>query len=270
MKSDLTIIVNSSDGFDDCWDPFFKLFTTYWPDCDADIVLNTEFKSYSYPGLNIITSKANVNTPNRKLTWSECLINTLHQIKTPLILYLQEDYFFETPVLSDIVDEFSKKMLEDTTIKYIGLTNTGIYPPYKLWSGDKSLWEASKNSRYRISTQAGIWQRDTLLSYLRADENGWMFEIFGTERSRRRNELFLTVNHDIYNAAKPIVKYIHTGIIKGKWHPSIPALFAKHHIEMDFSKRGMYKEKHWLLRKIETTRKLLKNPVKFYYGIRGL
>jgi len=271
MKNDLTIIVNSSDGFEDCWDPFFKLFSTFWPNCEINILLNTEHKSYAYPGLNISTSKSNSNNPERRLTWSECLINTLHQVKTPFVLYLQEDYFVEKLVLIDVIADFVKKMGEDPSIKYIGLTHFGNYAPFKPWQRDSRLWEVSQNTRYRISTQAGIWQRDILLSYLRPDENGWMFEIFATKRSYRRNELFLTANRDIYSpVATPIMQYEHTGIIKGKWHPLIPALFAKHQIKMDFSKRGMYNEKPWLLRKIETARKLLKNPAKFYNGMRGL
>ncbi len=38
----LTVFINTSDNFEDCWDPFFKLFRLYWPDCPYKIVLNTE------------------------------------------------------------------------------------------------------------------------------------------------------------------------------------------------------------------------------------
>ena len=45
-----TVLVNSSDGFEDCWDPFFKLFDKYWPNCNAPIILNTEKKTYKSTG----------------------------------------------------------------------------------------------------------------------------------------------------------------------------------------------------------------------------
>jgi len=55
--SELSIFVNTSDNFEDCWDPFFKLFSIFWPNCPFPIVLNTETKDYSYPGLNIRCTK---------------------------------------------------------------------------------------------------------------------------------------------------------------------------------------------------------------------
>ena len=67
----------------------------------------------------------------------------------------------------------------------------------------------------------------------------------------------------------PVFPYILTGIIKGKWHMAIPELFTKHQIEVDFSKRGFYVEKSYLLRKIETFKMLLRLPLKFYFGITG-
>ena len=121
-----------------------------------------------------------------------------------------------------------------------------------------------------ISTQAGLWDRETLLSYLRAEENGWMFEIFGTKRAQKKNEIFLTVSSQFYNLkANPIISYIHTGIIKGKWHQEIPDLFKQNRISVNFNERGFYKPKPLLLRKIETARKLLKDPLKFFNGMLG-
>jgi hypothetical protein len=30
-----TVLVNSCDAFEDCWQPFFQLFSRCWPACDA-------------------------------------------------------------------------------------------------------------------------------------------------------------------------------------------------------------------------------------------
>lgn len=263
-----TILVNSSDGYNDCWDPFFTLFNKYWPDCKAPIMLNTEFKSYNFFGLNIKASQVNLGI-NRRLTWSECLIEAIKKIDTPLILYFQEDYFIEKDVMVETINEFATKMLQDKSIKYIGLTDCCNYLPFKKWIGDNRLWEISKNSKYRISTQCGLWDKITLLSYLRPEENAWMFEIFGTKRAKRRDELFLTVNRDL-NIKNLIIFYQTTGIIKGKWLATMPTLFARESLEMDFSKRGFYTEQKPIFRKIETFKKLLKNPLMLYKGLKGL
>ena len=46
-SKDLTIFVNTSDNFEDCWEPFFKLFKLYWPDCPYPIVLSLWFNHFS-------------------------------------------------------------------------------------------------------------------------------------------------------------------------------------------------------------------------------
>lgn len=268
--SSFTILINSCDSFEDCWNPFFKLFSTYWKAPVQEIFLNTELKTYKFPGLNIQSSQVNLSNPDLKLTWSECLIDALKKINTPLILYMQEDYFIEQPVDVPLINEMAQLMYDNSVIKYIGLTRIGSYPPFFNYEKDPRLVVVSKNSRYRISLQAGLWRKDILLAYLRSDENAWMFEIFGTIRSRKKNELFLAVNREIYNTSqKPVIVYEHTGIVKGKWHPNIPALFEKHNIKVDYSIRGIYKEKYWILRKFETFITLVKNPAKLLTGLLG-
>lgn len=266
----ITILVNTSDSFEDCWPPFFKLFSEYWPNCNYPILLNTEFKEFQYPNLNIKSAMSNSDSPDTRLTWSSCLINAIHQIQTPIVLYLQEDYYLDAKVNIELIEELAELLEQNEQIKYIGLTDSGNYPPFKPFEKDHRLWEVSKNAKYRISTQAGLWKKDTLISYLKPDENGWMFEIFGSIRAKKRNDLFLTVNRELYNKKEnPVFPYILTGIIKGKWHVAIPELFTKHQIQVDFSKRGFYIEKSYLLRKIETFKMLLRSPLKFYFGITG-
>lgn len=265
MKPNYTLLVNSSDNFEDCWAPFFKLYSTYWPTAEAPILLNTEFKTdYAYGNLPIRCSAANAAHPDRRLTWSECLIEALRQIDTDLVLYMQEDYFIEREVSASLVNDMVALMEADPEIKYIGLTHLGNFPPFAASAKDARLHRVL-NTRYRLSTQAGLWRKETLLSYVKPEENGWMFEIFGTQRAKRRSDLFLTLHRDL----PPAILYTHTGIIKGKWHAAMPNLFTKHQIAIDFNKRGMYKEKPYLLRKLETGLKLMKDPYVFYKGMRG-
>jgi hypothetical protein len=261
-----TVLVNSSDGFEDCWIPFFTLFKKYWPDPDPKIILNTEFKTFQFDGLHIVSSQVSSGS-DKKMTWSECLIRCVEKIETPLLLYFQEDYFIERKVNSDVINDFAAMMLKDTSIKYIGLTDCCNYRPFGKWPHDDRLWIVSRDTRYRISTQCGLWDKNTLLSYLRPHENGWMFEIFGTRRAKKRDDLFLTMNRVIFDSKNPIIYYQPTGIIKGKWLPSMTELFSRELIQMDFTKRGFYAKSYSLLDKISTIRKFIKNPL---YLIRGL
>ena len=185
------------------------------------------------------------------------------------MLYMQEDYFVERPINFQIIDDFARSMIQSNDIRYIGLTHFGNVGPFYDYKNDIRLKVVSQHSRYRICTQAALWNKETLLSYLRVNENGWMFEIFGTRRAKKRKELFLTANTDIFDQHNRIVFYQHTGIIKGKWLLTMPELFKKEGIDIDFTIRGIYKEKNKLFRKFETLQKLAKNPKQFYFGLIG-
>lgn len=257
IERELTIIVNSSDGFEDCWLPFFKIFERQWPSCPFDILLNTETKAWHYPGLKLTTTMVGREGEGR-LTWSECLIRALHSVKTPLVLYFQEDYFVSHPIdVARIIDAV-RLMLSDTSIRHVALTRHGSLPPFES-SQICGYQKISQRAKYRISTQAGLWRRDTLLSYLRENENGWMFEIFGSYRAQRNNETFLVCDFNDTLGSAPI-EYVHTGIIKGKWHPDIVPQFREAGLDVDFSRRGFYQKPSFLTNKVGVLRKLFEQP----------
>jgi hypothetical protein len=260
-NADISILVNTSDSFEDCWNPFFKLFSKYWLNCDYPIFLNTEFKDYQFNELNITSTKVHLGIHDRRLTWSECLIRAIEKIDSPLILYFQEDYFIDRPVDVEFVQNMVNLMVQNPTIKKVGLITTDTQGPFEE-SDFESLFKISQKAKYRISTQVGVWRKETLLSYLRAEENGWMFEIFGTWRSWKKQELFLTISRDIFTTHQTSpIHYIHTGIIKGKWHPEIPRIFKENGIEVNYTKRGFYDlDISTVSRKIETFKKLLASP----------
>ncbi len=257
------ILVNSSDPFEDCWEPFFRLFETFWPACEVPILLNTEQKPYTRPGLNLRATV--VQHPDEpRLPWSECLIRALRQIETPLVLYFHEDYFLEAPVDAAFIDEMAARMLADPRIRHIGLTHFGSEGPFAP-TDDERLWQIGPKARYRLNTQVGLWHVDTLLRYLRPEENAWMFEIFGSARARRVAETLLTTNRMVRHPrlGTGVVQYTHTGIIKGRWHPAMPALFAQHGLTIDFAQRGFFSPRPPLLRRWELLLKLAAHPLRF-------
>jgi len=259
-KHHYSVLINSSDGYEDCWMPFFHLLKRYWPSLEAPIFLNTErvnWISSDYP--NLICTQVDREHKNHScLTWSECLLSALEQIKTPLVLYFQEDYFIHQNVRHALIEQASNYMIHNPEIGHIALTKHCSYGPYndhvEPW-----LQTIRPNARYRISTQAALWRVETLRSYLDPAENGWMFEIFGTWRSHNRDDVFLSTRWDDA-CGGPVIDYLHTGIIKGKWLRDIEDIFAQNGIHVDYKKRGFYEPKSRLLHKIEVAQKLLHNP----------
>jgi hypothetical protein len=237
--SDLTVLVNTSDGFEDCWQPFFTLFKRFWPDCPYPIVLNTETKSPHIEGLNVRPSRVGLNMAQR-LTWSECLARCLDDIDTPFVLYLQEDFFLEAPVQQHYIETFLEEMRAGRA-DVIRLMECGGSGPWKPTT-NPLLWEVTQAAKYRIALQAVLWRKSTLRAHLRMHESPWQMEVFGSARARRIKDKVLCVNRDRFHGpGKEVFPYQPTGVVKGQWERHIvEPLFLQHGIDVDFSKRGFY------------------------------
>jgi hypothetical protein len=236
---DLSIFVNTSDNFADCWLPFFQLFQNYWPNCPYPIVLNTETKDFQYPGLDIHCSKVAIGE-QRRLTWSECLARSLDAIDTPYIFYLQEDYFLEAPVRAELIDTFLAELRANQAdvIRIMECGGSGPWRPTE----NPLLWEVDRQAKYRIALQAALWRKATLRRHVRMHESPWQLEAFGSARARRIPEKVLCVNRDLFSRPEAeIFPYQATGVVSGQWERAIvEPLFAKHGIDLDFSLRGFY------------------------------
>jgi hypothetical protein len=230
----LSILVNSCDEFEDCWLPFFILFSKNWNNCKLKIFLNTETKSFSYKNLGIITTKVSINS-DRKLSWSECLKLALEKINTKYILYLQEDYFLEYPVKEMLIYKLLK-IMEDRDIDLLLLTKSDA-----LESKD-FIYEVKRKAKFRVSIQPGIWKTSYLKSSLRNHEDAWQFESYASRRSHKSQDKIFTVNKNFFGLRKMVYPYKKTGITAGKWMEKIVVpLFKENKIDINFSIRGFYK-----------------------------
>lgn len=261
-STDLTIFINTSDSFEDCWQPFFTLFHRYWPDCVYPIVLNTETKDYSFNGLNISCTKVS-SGESKRLGWSECLERALNGINTPYILYLQEDYFLESAVKQDVLTDLLALMRSEK-IDVIRLSESAEAGPWHP-TASPLVWMVDQKAKWRLSLQAALWRKDILRTQIRKHESPWQLESYGGSRLRHTQEKICCVNRDLFSGnGKEVFPYKPTGVIAGKWVGEIVVpLFAAHAITMDFSARGFYvqgkrskKRKAFLLRAIDRVRSI--------------
>lgn len=240
-----SIIVNTCDSYDDCWEPFFKLFTVFWPEYKGKIYLNTEYKDYSYPGLDIIATKVCERREwqrGKRMPWSLCLKDALKQVDTDFVLYMQEDYLLKQPVKNDIVEDMVSFMEEHDDVKCLHMMNWRGYAtepsPYPHYQ------KIPDNHPYRMSCQAALWRKDELLAILADDESGWDTEHFASRRSAKLGHLYLAPDETwVIEDCFEVVPYIYTGIEGGKWDCKnvykMSCLFRKYGIDVDFSKRGI-------------------------------
>lgn len=238
-----SILINTCDKFEDCWNPFFKLWSLYWSNCRGTIYLNTEFKDYTYPGLFITPIKGCVGKQykGKYATWSQCLKWALEKIETDIVLYLQEDYFLKAPVKNDLVEKYVQLMNDHPDIKCIHLTDQGVEAHEK--SEYDKLDKVAIKQKYRVSCQAALWRKEELLSIIREYESAWEYEEFGSKRSSIIKSKYLCVSKDYVELNQfEIIPYIFTGIVKGRWIDEAVTLFSENGIYMDFSKRGFFKD----------------------------
>lgn len=261
---DFTIIVQSTDGFSDCWIPFFELLSRYWPDCQAPILLNTETKSYSHPKLDIRSTKNATCSPSWP-TWSESVLHALSLVETEFVLLTLDDMLPSAPVDVDALERCLRLMKRDGH-SAVTLTQHGTRRPTKPSANDLLL-EITQTARYRISSCPTLWRVEALKSYLRPHENVWEFEIMGSRRARKRpDSLFIANPEAVGNNGEGIMPYfqgaVDTAIVKGRWQRGIEEFFDSRGIPMDYETRGFFTPPPWIFQKVRVLMKLngLRSP----------
>jgi len=197
---------------------------------------------------------------SRRLTWSEALLKCLERIENDLVLYVQEDYFLNGQVGVGLIDEFAMLMRTENiaTIQLTPFGSSGSFRP----ATHPLLWIIGEHAPYRIALQAALWKKERLKFYLREHENAWQFELFGTIRSWRTADTFYALNRSVFNCGvREVFPYVKTGIIKGQWYaPAVVELFRDHGIDIDFSRRGFYRERSRLLERLQTLSRITRHP----------
>ena len=236
------VFVSSTDTYSDCWLPFFKLFKKFWPSYNGIIYLNTEFKSFSYPGLNIICTQVRRFKPKGEIVFSERLLLAFkHVVKEENLLYTHDDFFLEDYVNHDVINK-----LFDASIKYdysyLNLTTFANHGPFSQSPNVELIWEIDKKDEFRNSYQASFWKLSDMIKIIRKHEDPWRAEYYGSIGSRRMNFKYACLNRDFFTSKNQVFPYANTtGIYRSKWiKETVYPLFKNNDIDIDFSIRGFY------------------------------
>jgi hypothetical protein len=161
--------------------------------------------------------------------WSYRFRCMLEQIPYHHVIVLMEDY-----LLTQYVDTVKI----DKLITYMVNEKAGclrLYPcpgPDLPCLDNPEVGEISKGADYRLSLQAAVWDKQTLLELLREGESAWELELNGTKRTNDLNVPFLCVAGD-----SPI-SYL-GGVVKGKWARVAVKLCVKEGIKVDLNARSV-------------------------------
>src|ERR1035437_2365050 len=202
MNKDCSVVVSSCDAYSDAWEPFFKLFFKYWPDCPFPIYLISEHKLYKHLKVNSILLGVDKK-------WATNMKLALNQIDSSFIIYMQEDYLLTRRVDTILILDFIN-IIKQNNIGYIKLYPSP--PPTKIWSKDNRLGVIEKGSNDSVSLQSTMWNKSFLEKFLVDGESGWDMEIKGSKRTAGIPELFLSVLK-----GQRAIDYYSTAIKKGVW-----------------------------------------------------
>jgi hypothetical protein len=230
---DCAIVVPSCDAYSDLWEPFLRLLDKYWLDRSMPIYFGTNELS--------VQGRVVVLMSDRGSIWSDRLIDYLQRLDCEYVLLMLEDFFLRRPVRDAEVQACLTFMRESGAhmVRLVPLPRPTCRLP-----GNHRFGICEPGSPYRLSTQAAIWRRSTLLGLLRPGETIWQFEIAGSQRSSSLREGF-------YSVWKPVLPYpgmlVHHVVEKGKWFPHEAWRFRRAGIGCDFARRGTLPWGHTLM-----------------------
>ena len=196
MESSIPLIVSSCDKCSDLWQPFFYLVKKNWPDFNSKVYLCTDSKTFAYEGFDICCP---LRMPTGS-TWSENMITLLKGMDDEYVLLMLEDFWLKEKVDEAQLHQCEKIILSDPVIGFICLVHQlDSSPENPISDRYPNLIEYGRHTPYRVTTQAGLWRRDYLLSLLRKHESAWWFEMFGSKRSRRYDYHSYVVEKSVFS-----------------------------------------------------------------------
>lgn len=242
----VTVLVASTDTFEDCWEPFFTLLDRYWK-CPYPVLLCTEQKLFPRangyrPTCNVQTVHVSRPTDRDRPPWGTCVIRAVEQIHTPYVLLMLDDFFISSAVCQEMIDQ-ALVLMDTHGVAMLTLTNHDVSRQFRPWK-DSLASEVLPRSAYRVTTSPALWARQTLLDYLRPDESIWWFEQLGTLRSWLRDDLFVRINEEaLPEGYREVIPYFgtpraDTAIVRGSWQREVVPFLRSEHIAMDFDVRG--------------------------------
>ncbi len=156
----VSVIVLSSDGYDDCWNPFFDLLSKNFPQVKkCEIILSTNSKDYKHKDLDINVLRHGM------IPWSKRFKNSVEQAKYDIIFMLVEDDFLRSPMDAEMFNEFVEILENDEEIDHIRLLST--FERTKMNSKRIGvLQEIASKTKLRLTYLPGLWKKEILLKYL--------------------------------------------------------------------------------------------------------
>lgn len=184
---DYSVLVVSCDKYIRLLDVFFKYFKRFCKLDGVPLYLSVEKKTYEYEGLDITVLNDFNGSP-----WSKRVKEALKKINTKSVLLLLDDFIIESTVDTDEIEKLAELIEEDDSIAHFALTTV----PMKNASDEiyyGRYYKRYKFGRYKTTLQAGMWNREELISVLSDSDNAWQTEVYANIRSYLSNRDYFAI-----------------------------------------------------------------------------
>jgi hypothetical protein len=198
---DLAVLVMSCDAYADLWEPFYRCFERYWPDCPCPIY---------HVGNHRPAPRANVESilVGDDAGWSAALRRALQSVQEPYLIIFPEDRLITEPVstalIARMLDAAQRLGASSISLEASPLPDHGLTDPELA----TLIGAFQPGTLYSASTVAGLWNRDAMFDVARDDEDAWQFEIRGSTRTRT----------GFFATYEPAIKTFNA-VVKGVLHP---------------------------------------------------
>jgi len=218
----MKILVASCDDYSVTWEPFFKCFEKFWPDCPYPIYLISEKKYYRNEEIIIRSITLNGLTQTKRISTALNIIDGNDEI-----LFMQEDYILNNYIKQDKIKTLLE-IFKNNKLDCLRL-HTGRLPDYEIKGiiDGMRIGIISINAPYRVCCLPAIWKRETLKYYMENTKDIWDFEVKGTKLSyNRKGELFRGVYEDIIPCFTSAIK-------RGVWTDEAIEFLSKEGIKIE-------------------------------------
>lgn len=234
----LSIIVLSSDGYSDCWDPFFYLLHRNFPEAlNFEIILSCNIKCYNYDGMNIKVLNHGLETP-----WSKRLKLSLDAAANDIVFVLVEDFFILSRMDISVFNNLLMMISTQKEIDHIRL----LYKLGKVKTTEsryKFLDRIESRSKHRFLYLPGLWKKEVLRKYVTDFETPYMAEQMGDLRSMILDDGFFAISKSYLKKNGKLYDCPTSGaIIKGKWGKWLPERLEENDLDINLKLRG-FKDK---------------------------
>ena len=243
LEKNTDLLAVSCDNYSDLWNPFFTSLFKFWPNCNLDVHLLSNHKSYENGRVSSIVVGDDIS-------WSDNLLKCLNNLHKEYVLI-----FIEDCMLNKKVDNlYFKKLIswvDEHSPNYLRL-NISHKPDYY----DDLVGSIPIKTAYKTSTLPCLWKRTVLQELLKPGESAWDFEIFGSVRAYKYGKFFA-----VYNS----LFSFENGVIKGKWRKSTLKKLKQRGVKIDTSSRDTMSSIEELLYQMRVTRSVLFNQLPNFF-----